>query len=112
MPDRSVTVAIFDGNCRLVDLWERVPGHAGFRTVNGHVADMKGEEKGVLAIVAQHEPHVLVWDISSPSDQNWAFLIRLRASAVVAGRGVVVTTATGNSSTPWLPRTQDTGNCR
>ena len=61
-----------------------------------HFADLK---KGVVDFdkyMAQHNPEVVIFDLSPPYDENWQFFKTMRDAATMAGRGVVLTTTNKN----------------
>jgi DNA-binding NarL/FixJ family response regulator len=62
------------------------------RLVSCHFADIK---KGVIdfaAYLQEHDPDVVVFDISPPYDENWNCYKTLRDNTAMAARGVVLTT--------------------
>jgi len=57
-----------------------------------HFADLK---KGIVDFVQyleKHNPEVVVFDISPPYDENWAYFKKMRDDKVMQGRGAVLTT--------------------
>jgi DNA-binding NtrC family response regulator len=42
--------------------------------------------------MAQHNPNVVVWDVSCPYYVNWSYLQHVRSTPDFAGRVVIVTT--------------------
>jgi CheY-like chemotaxis protein len=63
----------------------------GWNTASAHVADIKRGRTDLLAIVRQHQPAVIVYDISPPYEENWKFLQTLRATDVLRELPFVVT---------------------
>jgi DNA-binding response OmpR family regulator len=92
VPTLSPLVAIFNASDDTVEMLEQVLHQANFRTANGHVADIKRGELDFVAFMADHEPEVIIWDISPPYEQNWRFFQLLRTSSELRGCGIVVTT--------------------
>ena len=86
------TVAVFNASDDTVDMLTEMFDQHGFHTVNGHVSAIKRGEIDFVKFLAEHDPQVLVWDISPPYDKNWVFFTLLRTSAALTGRGIVVTT--------------------
>ena len=65
----------------------------GFTSVvTGHVTEIKRGETDFLAFIEQHDPAVLVWDISIPYEENWRFVQLMMSSEKVKGRRFVLTT--------------------
>ena len=92
MTTAAATVAVFNASDDTVEMLTEVLNHDGFLTVNGHVSDVKRGHTDFLAFVAEHDPQVIIWDISPPYDKNWVFFTLLRSNVALCGRGVVVTT--------------------
>jgi len=85
-------VAIFDGFADAAEMMAIAIGLAGFRTVDGHVSDVKRGVTDFMAFMKEHKPDVVVWDISPPYEGNWNFFQLVRSSSALDGRGVVLTT--------------------
>ncbi len=92
MTNTAPTIAIFDASDDTVDLLVLALNEGGFRTVTGHLAEVKRGATDFLAFIAEHDPQAIIWDIAPPYDRNWVFFELLRASTALAGRGVVLTT--------------------
>ncbi len=65
---------------------------AGYRAVDAHVADVKRGISDFIAFMVEHDPQVIIWDISPPYQENWNFFQLLRSSETIKGRGLVLTT--------------------
>ena len=74
--DRPV-IAVFNSSNDTVEMLRTALEQEGFQTVVGHIPDLKKGELDLLSFIAQHDPGVIVYDISPPYEPNWAFL-RLR----------------------------------
>jgi DNA-binding response OmpR family regulator len=85
-------VAIFDGFADAAEMMATAIGLAGFRTVDGHVADVKRGVTDFVSFIEAHNPDVVVWDISPPYQGNWNFFQLVRSSSALDGRGIVLTT--------------------
>lgn len=55
-------------------------------------ADLKRGITDFRKYLDQHNPEVVIFDISPPYAENWAFFATVRDHAVMQGRGVVLTT--------------------
>jgi DNA-binding response OmpR family regulator len=86
-------VALFNASDDTVEMVRRMLDASGLTCLVGcHFSDLK---KGVIdfaRFLRDHEPEVVIWDISPPYAENWEFFKTLRNSKAMAGRGVVVTT--------------------
>ena len=72
--------------------WRKPFDRKGFRTISGHVADVRDGELDLPRFLAEHDPQAIVWDIAPPYARNWSFLETLMAQQVLQGRGLVLTT--------------------
>ena len=86
-------VALFNASDDTVEMVQRMLDAAGVVClVNCHFADLR---KGVVDFgryLEQHDPQVVIIDISPPYEQNWAFFRTLRDHQAMRGRGLVLTT--------------------
>jgi hypothetical protein len=69
--------AIVNTNPDLVELLKARIEAAGFVVLVMHVADLRGG-LDVGAVMAQHDPQVVVYDVVAPYERNWRFLQHLR----------------------------------
>jgi DNA-binding NarL/FixJ family response regulator len=87
---RQPVVAVINTNPDLVELLKARIEAAGFVVLVMHLAEIRaGLDLG--AIVSQHDPQVIVFDIVMPYERNWRFLEHLRSTAL-QGRRFVLTT--------------------
>ena len=86
-------VALFNASDDTVAMVEEMLATSGIHClVNCRFADLK---KGVVnfgAYLREHDPHVVIFDISPPYAQNWAFFKQFREDGAMKGRGLVLTT--------------------
>ena len=86
-------VAVINSNEDTVEMLRAFLQHDGFTTVvTGHVTDIRNGRLDFLRFVEEHQPAVIVYDISIPYAENWRFLQLLCSSEAMNGRKVVVTT--------------------
>jgi DNA-binding NarL/FixJ family response regulator len=83
-------VAVVNTNPDLVELLKARIETAGFVVLVIHIADIRGG-LDVGAVLAQHDPVVIVYDVVMPYDRNWRFLQHLRETTFT-GRRFVLTT--------------------
>lgn len=87
------TIAVINSSEDTVDMLRMQLQHHGFTSVvTAHVPDIKRGRTDFLAFLAEHDPAVLVYDISIPYEENWRFLQLLLSSGEMRGRQVIVTT--------------------
>ena len=87
---RMPTVAVVNTNPDLVELLKARIEAAGFVVLVLHIADIRSG-LDLDAVIKQHDPKVVVYDIVAPYDRNWRFFSHLRESAF-AERRLVLTT--------------------
>jgi len=89
----ATVVALFNASDDTVEMVQRMLGTSGLLClVNCRFADLR---KGVVdfdGYLREHDPHVVIFDISPPYAQNWAFFRTLRDHPGMSGRGLVLTT--------------------
>ena len=92
MPAEPV-VAIVNGNEDTVEMLRATLQQHGFTAIaTAHVRDLKLGRVDLLAFLEQHDPKVLIYDITIPYEENWRFLQLLLTSAAMQGRRFVLTT--------------------
>ena len=90
-PDQ--VIAVVNSNEDTVEMLRNcLQAHGFSAVVTGHINDFKTGLSDFPGFVAQHNPRVIVYDISIPYDQNWTFLRLLLDTEAMRGRKVVVTT--------------------
>lgn len=89
---RPDCVAIFNTSDDVVDLLRVVLEQAGFAVVASHIDEIKTGHVDLLTFVEQHDPKVIVYDLSPPYDRQWTFLEHLRHRPPLEGRQFVLTT--------------------
>ena len=83
-------VAVVNTNPDVVELLKARIEAAGFVVLVIHIADIRaGLDVG--AVLAQHDPKVIVYDVVAPYERNWRFLQHLRESALKKHRFVLTT---------------------
>jgi len=83
-------VAVVNTNPDLVELLKARIEAAGFVVLVMHVADIRGG-LDLGAVLAQHDPKVIVYDVVAPYGRNWRFLSHLRESLLKDRRFVLTT---------------------
>ena len=87
---RLPVVAVVNTNPDLVELLKARIETAGFVVLIMHIADIRAG-LDVEAVLAQHDPSVIVYDVVMPYDRNWQFLEHLRET-IFRNRRFVITT--------------------
>ena len=68
---RPTVVAVFNTSPDTVDLLRFVFEHAGFTVVSAFTWEMRDSKVDVEAFMRQHSPHVVVYDVAPPYEENW-----------------------------------------
>ena len=95
MPDHRSqrVVALFNASDDTADMFQRMLAVSGvYRLVWCHLADVKKGEVDFTQFLAQHNPHVVIFDISPPYKENWQCYQTLRGTEAMRSRGSVLTT--------------------
>lgn len=87
-------VAVVNTNPDLVELLKAEIERAGFVVLVIHLNDIR-QGLDVEAVLAQHDPQVIVYDVVFPYERNWRFLQHLRETTF-KGRRFVLTTPNGD----------------
>jgi hypothetical protein len=88
------TVALFNASDDTIDMIQGLLTEDGDKQtlIWCHFADLK---KGIVdfgTYIEQHNPEVVIFDLSPPYDQNWTFFKTMRDATEMQGRGIVLTT--------------------
>jgi DNA-binding NtrC family response regulator len=82
-------VAVVNTNPDLVELLKARIEAAGFVVLALHIAEIRAG-LDLAAVLRQHDPKVIVYDVVAPYERNWRFLQHLRETAL-DGRQFVLT---------------------
>jgi DNA-binding response OmpR family regulator len=91
MTNAPIVVAVINTNPDLVRLLRMSLEKAGFVVFEIYIEDIKLGSADVDALLKQHDPKVIVYDLAPPYDMNWRFLEHLRAGTRLKGRQFVLT---------------------
>jgi DNA-binding NtrC family response regulator len=92
-PKYDEVVAVINSSEDTVEMLRTCLQLRGFRgVVTAHIHDFKTGEADFLKFIAEHDPAVIVYDVSIPYDKNWTFLQLLLDTDVMRSRKVVITT--------------------
>jgi DNA-binding response OmpR family regulator len=86
-------VALFNASDDTVEMVLSMLNASGLSCLVGcHFADLKKGRTDFSRYLARHDPRVVIFDISPPYEENWAFFETLRDAKAMEGRGLVLTT--------------------
>ena len=89
--DGPIVVAIVNTNPDLVRRLQMALEKAGFVVFIVHIEDLRLGTTDVDALLGQHDPRVIVYDVAPPYEENWRFLEHLRNATDFRGRQFVLT---------------------
>src|SRR5216683_6530826 len=98
MPTAEGIVALFNASDDTIDMVQKLlTASGGDQTlISCHFADLK---KGIVDFgryMDEHNPEVVIFDLSPPYDENWQFFKTMRDDDAMKGRGIVLTTTNKN----------------
>jgi CheY-like chemotaxis protein len=105
MSERPV-VAVMNNIEDLVRMFSEILRGAGYDVVTAMLASARRGETDLVAFLKEHDPRVVIYDVSFPYAVNWTMLEGLRDREVLQGRGVLVTTPNSRAMKDLL-RVQD-----
>jgi DNA-binding NtrC family response regulator len=88
-------VAVVNTNPDVVELLKARIETAGFVVLVIHIAEIRAG-LNLAAVLQQHDPKVIVYDVVAPYERNWRFLQHLRETAF-DGRQFVLTSPNGRA---------------
>ena len=92
-PPTKQVVALFNASDDTVEMVQRMLDASGFQCLVGcHFSDLKKGNVDIARYLAEHQPDVVIFDISPPYRENWRFFQTLIDSHALAGRALVLTT--------------------
>ena len=86
-------VALFNASDDTVEMVQQMLSASEVQCLIGcHFSDLKKGRIDFGRYLSEHDPQVVVFDISPPYDANWHFFKKLRDEPAMHGRGLVLTT--------------------
>lgn len=84
-------VAVINSTPDIVDMVRVTLEQAGFVVVTSLTFQIREGQVDVEHFIGQHEPKVIVYDVSPPYEANWALFQHLCRMPVMQGRQFVIT---------------------
>jgi DNA-binding NarL/FixJ family response regulator len=84
-------VAVFNTTPDALTMLRMALGHAGFPTVGGFVHEIIDGIVDLDALVRDHQPRVIVYDVAPPYDAHWQVLQEYKGRPALAGCLFVLT---------------------
>lgn len=92
MSENRPVVAVLNNMEDLVRMFKELLLGAGYDVVTAMLVDARRGEVDLVAFLKEHDPPVIVYDVSFPYAVNWTMLVGLRDRGALKDRGVLVTT--------------------
>jgi DNA-binding response OmpR family regulator len=92
------TIALFNASDDTIDMVQNLLTESGSEQtlIWCHFADLKKGNVDFGKYMDEHNPEVVIFDLSPPYDENWQFFKTMRDAKKMKGRGVVLTTTNKN----------------
>ncbi len=91
MPNLPAVVAVFNSSEDTTDMLRIVLEDAGFVVITAFTNALRDGKTDLEALMRQHRPRVIVYDIALPYEANWRLFEHMRASPACAGVQFVLT---------------------
>jgi DNA-binding response OmpR family regulator len=85
-------VGVFNTSPDTVEMLRIVLEREGFIVVSAFTYDLRDSKIDLEALIRQHQPKVIVYDIAPPYDRNWRLLEHMRSMPALKGIPFIVTT--------------------
>jgi DNA-binding response OmpR family regulator len=85
-------VGVFNTSPDTVEMLRIVLEREGFIVVSAFTYDLRDSKIDLEALIRQHQPKVIVYDIAPPYDRNWRLLEHMRSMPALMGIPFIVTT--------------------
>jgi CheY-like chemotaxis protein len=92
MSDNRPVVAVLNNMEDLVRMFAEILRGAGYDVVTAMLSDARRGEVDLVAFLKEHDPRVVIYDVSFPYAVNWTMLEGLRDRGALKNRGVLATT--------------------
>lgn len=89
-------VTLFNYNPDAMARIAKVLESAGFTVISALIPEVRDGRCDLDALMARHDPSVVVYDICPPYEENWAVFEALRARPAMAGCRFVITAASAS----------------
>lgn len=89
-------VAIFNTSPDTIEMLRLALAPAGFIVMGAYTYELRDGVVDVEALVKQHHPELIIFDVAPPYDANWRLLQHFMAMPVLKGINFLVTTTNRN----------------
>jgi CheY-like chemotaxis protein len=92
MPSGPPVVAIFNTSPDTIELLRIVLEPAGFVVIGAYTYEVRDGEIDVEALVNQHRPDVIIYDVAPPYERNWRLFEHISRMPALKGINFLITT--------------------
>jgi CheY-like chemotaxis protein len=92
MPAGAPTVAVFNTSPDTIELLRIVLEPAGFVLVGAYTYEIRDGEVDIEALVRQHQPALIIYDIAPPYERNWRLFEHISTMPVLKSVRFLITT--------------------
>jgi CheY-like chemotaxis protein len=84
-------VAVFNSSEDLIELLRLYLENAGYVVISGHIDEIRRDKLELDALVRQHRPSVVLYDLIPPYERNWQFVDHLRTTSPLRDIPFIIT---------------------
>ena len=84
-------VAVFNSSEDLIELLRLYLENAGYVVISGHIDEIRRDKLDLDALVRQHRPSVVLYDLIPPYERNWQFVDHLRTTSPLQDIPFIIT---------------------
>jgi len=84
-------VAVLNSNDDIVEMLRMILEHNGFIVVSAHLDAIRRGDQSLTDFVEEHDPELIIYDLTPPYDRSWRFLEHLRQVPIMHNRKFVIT---------------------
>ncbi len=90
-------IAVINMHVEIVDMLQLALEDEGFRSVGRTIPELERGDQSLLGFLDEHDPRVIIYDVSPPYPENWERFQTAREVQVFRGRTVMLTTTDHDS---------------
>jgi hypothetical protein len=89
-------VAIFNTSPDTIELLRIAIEPAGYIVMGAYTYELRDGEVDIEALIKQHQPRLIVYDVAPPYDRNWRLLQHFMSMPLLEGISFLITTTNRN----------------
>ena len=96
MSNAPPVVAIFNTSPDTIELLRIAIEPAGYIVMGAYTYELRDGEVDIEALVKQHQPRLIIYDVAPPYDRNWRLLQHFMSMPLLKGINFLITTTNRN----------------